>query len=696
MAVLEKLRVKCGLAISIIIAIGLLSFIIDPNEVISAFNGMSSKYDVGEINGKSVSYNNFQEDVERFTTINELMYGSVKGNEQQAQIREAAWQDLIYKYLVNVKADEAGLTVGKEEMIDLTSGNNLSPLIAQNPAFMDQNGNFSKENLVNFVSNINADETGRLRLYWNYLQNSIYNQQIYTKYTSLFTQSGYTTPLMLKKMVEENNNTANVEFVMVPYGYVPDSTVTVSDSEIKAYYKNHKKFYKQNASRDIEYVVFEVKPSATDIAAQGKKISDIYEEFSTTDNMKAFLMKNSDRAFEDVYYKEGDLKTVSSEVEDFVWKGNGEVSQVIESGTKFYVVRVLESAKLPESVEVSHILLQGDNAEQQADSLIGVLNHGESFANVASLYSADQQSAVDGKKGNLGWMSYNNMIAGFEPALSAQKNKPFKVKTAYGTHILVVTDAKDVIPMKKVAVLYKETLAGKETFNSFYAQANKFATIANGSYDNYKAAVDTMGVYSHPLNNMVEGNEKLGSIDNAKEVTRWAFDNKVGKVSNIITVDNNFFVIATVKGIHKDGYAKVSEVASTIQQQLYHEKLGAKKAADIAAQIEGLTDLNAIAEKLGTTVSSQSDVAFSSLNAQRLDPAFIGAVSVAQEGQISKPVVGSIGVYVFKVTGHDTGAFYTEDDAKVRQSQVDMYTAQMIVPVMMQDADVKDNRGRFY
>ena len=76
MAVLEKLRVKFGMAVSIIIALGLLSFIIDPNELISAFNGMSSKYDVGEINGKSVSYNDFQEDVQRFSTINEFMTGS--------------------------------------------------------------------------------------------------------------------------------------------------------------------------------------------------------------------------------------------------------------------------------------------------------------------------------------------------------------------------------------------------------------------------------------------------------------------------------------------------------------------------------------------------------------------------------------------------------------------------------------------
>ena len=54
------------------------------------------------------------------------------------------------------------------------------------------------------------------------------------------------------------------------------------------------------------------------------------------------------------------------------------------------------------------------------------------------------------------------------------------------------------------------------------------------------------------------------------------------------------------------------------------------------------------------------------------------------------------GVYVFKVTGRDTGSFYTEDDAKTRQAQMAMYSSQAIIPVMMQDADVKDNRARFY
>ena len=63
MAVLEKIRVRFGLAISIIIALALLSFIIDPGTLQSAMQGMSSKYDVGKIAGRAVRYTDYQEDI---------------------------------------------------------------------------------------------------------------------------------------------------------------------------------------------------------------------------------------------------------------------------------------------------------------------------------------------------------------------------------------------------------------------------------------------------------------------------------------------------------------------------------------------------------------------------------------------------------------------------------------------------------
>ena len=698
MAVLEKIRVKFGLAASIIIALGLLSFIIDPQELINAFQSMSSKYDVGNINGKKVAYNDFVQEVETMTRINELMTGSsAQSAQQQAQARNAAWQNLIYRDLFVRRANDAGIVVGEDEMVDLTTGNNLSPLISQNPVFAGNDGSFSKEQLLSFVQNMGADETGNLRLYWNYLQNSISNQQYSQKYSSLFTAASSANAIQVRRDIEENNNTTDVDFVMVPYGYLKDSTVTVSDSEIRSYYNSHKNFFRQQASRDIEYVVFEVVPSEKDINAAKTEVADLYEEFATTDNMKAFLSRNSDRSLSDYWYKKGELSTVNARVEDYVWNGTTPVSDIIASGNKFFVARVMDSRMIPDSAYVKHILLQGTDAEAKADSLLNVVRKGGSFSNLVAQYSDDQNSQADGELGNIGWMTQNYMLPGFESVLEAKKGEPFILKTQYGTHVVLVSNLTKPVAKKRVAIFEKEAIASKETFSTYYSQANRFATIASGSYANYRRAIDSCGVYSHPVNNLSEATDRFGAIDNAKEVTRWAFDNKVGKVSEIITVDNNFFFIATVKGIHKEGIATVEEVATQIKDRLYREKLGQKKAQDFAAEVEGLDDLQAIAEKLGSSVSSQSGVAFSSLTSQgSLDPAFIGALSVAPEGKLCGPVVGSVGIYFYKVTGRDTGAFFTEDDAKVRDAQMAQYNSQMIVPVMMLDADVKDNRARFF
>ena len=674
MAVLQNIRVKFGVVISVIIALALLSFIIDPTTLESAVSSMSSKYDVGQINGKSVSYTDFQEEVENFSTVSEIMSGtSVKDEQQQEQIRNSAWQNLVDKYMFIKNARAAGINVGKQEMIDLTTGDRVSPVLAQNYSFVNKDGEYDPNALVEFVSQVDSDPSGRMKLYWNYLQNTVHNQQYYAKYGSLFANSDIQNPLMLQRAIADNNNTTNIEFVMLPYGFAEDSTVVVSSAEIKKFYKDHQKFFKQPASRDAEYVVFEVKPSDEDVAATSNAMAELYEEFATTSNLKNFLTKNSDRSYTDYWYKAGELATVSKAVSDFVDNAKaGDVSQMISDGNTFYGVRVMAESPRPENISIR--VAAARDAKEITDSLLTVLRVSEPFQ-----------------------MTRANVIPGLEGLFDEPVSTPKLINTVnYGQLLAEVVTKSEPVKMKQVAIFEKNALASKETFNHYYSQANKFATIANGSYDNYKAAVDTMGVYSHPMNRVLESTSSYGAIDNAKEVTRWIFDNKPGKVSNIITVNNNYFFVVTVKEAHKEGFATVQEVAPTIRQQLYAEKLGEKKAAEVAEKIKGLDDLQAIAEALGTTVSTQEDITFASMRGQGLDPAFIGAACAAPEGKICGPVAGTIGTFVFKVTGRDTGAFYTEDDAKNYQAQKNQYMSQMILPVMMEICDVKDNRARFY
>ncbi len=696
MAVLQKIRVKFGLAISIIIALALLSFIIDPNTLESALRSMSSKYDVGQIAGKSVSYTDFQENVDKFTTIQQIVTGSSVQNEQsQTQIRNAAWQDYLDRYMFVENAKDAGIRVGADEIIDLTTGNNISPVLANNPAFADETGAYSPEVLRDFVQNqVDGDTSGQLKTYWNYLQNAVMVQKYYDKFGALFTNSAVQPQFFTDRVVAENNNTVKLDYVLVPFDYA-DSTVKVSSAEIKAYYKDHKKNYKQSAGRDIEYVVYEVVPSQADIQKTSDEIEAVVGDFATTGNMKAFLLKNSERSYSEYWYKKGELaNNMSSDIEDFVFSGAQGASPVYKSGNLFRSVRVMDTANVPDSVYVKHILLQGTDARHLADSLSGVVAKGGNFSNLAALYSVDQSSAADGELGNLGWFTQNYIIPGFEPAITAELNKPFVLNTQYGTHVVLVSKRTRPVAKKQVAILEKTALASKETFNDFYSQANRFATIAAGTYEGYKRAVDSTGVYSHTMNDVTEATANYGSISQAKEITRWVFDNKKGKASNIITVNNNYFFVVALKDIREEGYKSVAEVAPSINEILRTEKLQEVTKKNVAEKVAGMTSLDEIATALNAGRNEREDVSFG--GRAYLEPSLIGAASVAPEGVVCGPVAGQACVYCFTVSDRQEASFFTEEDARNENMQKSQYNSQMIIPTMMEYDNVKDNRARFF
>ena len=695
MAVLEKLR-GWGIVLSILVALPLLLFIIDPSQIIQTVQSVSSKYDVGKIAGKSISYSDFQQEVDNFSHINEMLSNTSSSSEQQQkQIRDAVWQRLVDENLFIKNAQAAGITVGKNEIIDLTNGENVSPVISS--LFTDQNGMFSSELLVNFLQNVDADANSKAL--WNYLQESVITNQYYSKYNALFMNSNIENALQVNRAIADNNTTADVDFVMVPFSFATDSTVVVSDKEINDFYNNHKSFFEQNASRDIEYVVFEVVPSAEDIAAANDEFVKLYEDFTTTENVRAFLQRNSDTQWNDRWYKAGDLRSVNADLDTFVSENNEGTSPVISANNTLYAGRIMATATMPESVTVRHMMFQSnEDGQHLADSLLNVLRQGGNFTELAREFSLDRGSEADGEFGKIGEISQatiSYLPTGFDAIFNARVGQPFILQSNIATHIVEVTEAAAPALFKQVALFQKEILSSKETFNKYYNDANRVATLSAGKYANYRAACDSIGTYSHSMT-VTESTDTYGSIGHAKEVTRWAFDNKPGKVSNIITVDNNYFFVVAVTGAHKEGIAPVSEVAPQIKSQLYAEKYAEKRQAEVADQIAGLNDLEAIAEKLGTSVSTQNDVAFASMSARSLDPKFVGAIAAAPEGKVSGPVAGSYGVYVFKVTGRETGSFYTDSDAKNANAQILNYAAQMILPVMMQDADVKDNRARFF
>ena len=685
MAVLEKIRVKFGILITVLVALALLSFILDPQTLRSAFDRFSSDNKVGSMNGKSVSYKEFYDELNTYTEIAKLMGQNPSSEEEHAQLRDAAWQSIFDNQVFIPKATAAGLSVGPDEMVDLTKGEDISPVLLQQGFFTDASGNFSREALIDFVQSIDADETGQAAAFWSFLEESVYRNQLYTKYGSLIEKSDFLTDLEKARLVAESNVTADVDYVFSPIPFTPDTTVKVSPEEIRKFYNDRKEQFRQPANRDIEYVMWEVTPSAQDFADTKEEFDALYEEFAAADNLRAFVTLNSDSKWNPYYFSEEQLAATPEFQETAFHQPVGTVSPVLTEENAYAAMRVASVRMMADS---AHVYYKVYPMSQEAD---------------ADAFLAEQQKSTDADQfSEMGWLTQDLMMANglsdLDPALDAQQ-KVFKVKSVNNQVIFVLYVPEKTKAVKKVqiATLLKNVLPSDDTYRDYQMKAVEFADACGGKYEQFQKLAQEQNLPVIPINNMTQANRRIGPAENAREVVSWVFDKKTkaGDVSDLKIVDNRYYFVTAVTKTRKEGYADIKDMAPEISTVLSAQKTVEKQLAQVKADIAGLTSLEQVAEKLGTTVSHYPGLSFGSSQYGQSDPVFIGAVSVAPEGTI-QAVGGNIGVYVFEVSNRNTGSFFSESDAATQLARKASYHTSIVQSIIANEAEIKDNRARFF
>ncbi|MDQ2862261.1 MAG: peptidylprolyl isomerase, partial [Bacteroidota bacterium] len=125
---------------------------------------------------------------------------------------------------------------------------------------------------------------------------------LYTKYTSMIAASAYIPKWLAKQQEEEKNSFANISYVSIPYSVISDSTVKVTDSDIKSYVEKNKLKFKQEAGRKVSYVTFDANASSKDSAATKASLEEMKPAFKSDSNASTFLARNSSSiAFFDGY-----------------------------------------------------------------------------------------------------------------------------------------------------------------------------------------------------------------------------------------------------------------------------------------------------------------------------------------------------------------------------------------------------------
>src|SRR5690606_38445123 len=136
-------------------------------------------------------------------------------------------------------------------------------------------------------------------------------------YITMLKAAAIATEAEGKAKYHEENDKATFDYVFVPYSTVNDDQAKVSDDEIMDYMKKNEKKYKSEASRDIEVVMIENKPSTTDEADMKKEINsllvarvqyndqtktnDTIPGFGQVKNVEEFVNSNSDTKYDTTF-----------------------------------------------------------------------------------------------------------------------------------------------------------------------------------------------------------------------------------------------------------------------------------------------------------------------------------------------------------------------------------------------------------
>ncbi|MFP4366133.1 MAG: peptidylprolyl isomerase, partial [Bacteroidales bacterium] len=414
MATLEKIRNRAGVLVAVVIGLALFAFIL--GDILGSGPSLftDSQFEIAEIAGKSVPYQSFQERVDEISEIYMLNTGeSALDSETHESILEQAWQQLLREIILGQEYDRLGIDVSPEEMFDMVQGSNVHPYVRQ--LFTDPStGTFSQSAVVQFLRSMSQDPSGQQRDYWLYVEKEIAQERKQTKYNNLIRKGLYVTPLEANAGWEENNKSVNFDFIVQRYDAVDDSLVEVSSAEIRRYYRQNKENYKQTASRDIEYVTFDITPSEEDDRLAQEWIEEIEDEFAEVDELRQFINLNSDIPYDERNYNYEELP---ESIADFMFDASpGDIYGPYFEENSYRLSRLAAINFMPDSVRAKHILIQpGENdyqeAESLADSLLGALQAGEDFETVAMQYSDDTGSRFDG--GNLGWFSEGMMVPEF-------------------------------------------------------------------------------------------------------------------------------------------------------------------------------------------------------------------------------------------------------------------------------------------
>ena len=666
MATLQKIR-NHGVILLIIVGAAMLAFILgDFLNSGSSFFHRDREY-VGEIAGHKVHYTDYEAARERLTEVYKIESGRSDFDEETTtQIRNQVWQMMLMDYTLQAQAKEIGMDVTADELSELCIGAEPHQIIRSRRAFYDENGQFSRDNLVRFLHSIEntgddnqSDNLRQAQTYWLYWENAVRLTRMQEKYTELVKNLITANKLDAKYAFDARQQSVDVRYVMRPYSAVADSLVKVSNSDIKALYNKQKQMYKQTPNRSLEYVCFDIKPSQEDFQTTEKLMNDLKQEFATTDDIALVVNTNSDIMYDGRNYSEDNIPEM---YKDFAFGKNAHkdaVTDITFEDDTYRMARLMDCGySMPDSVQLKLIAAE----EGQEDH-------------------------------ELGWFTESMLqkqIA--EPAFAGKKGTRFNVAAGLGEQTFEIMDVSKATPKVKLAILERKVTPSSRTYSVLYNEAKQFV-VNNQTEDLFRGAAAEAGMNLQPAYALNKNPDKVADLKSSRPIVRWAFEAKEGQVSDVFECGDKF-VVALLTEISEDEYRPMKDV----QGELTLKATNRKKAALISKEMEGLGSLEEAAQKFNTTVQNAEAVTLSSyrLGNGGSEPAVIGKALAINANTLSRPVEGRNGVYMLVASDKKTAEAEFNEQTEVQQlNNRYAYLPYQLINMVEEKSEVVDNRYNF-
>ena len=666
MASLQRIRNHGALLIAIV-GLAMLAFILGDflNSGSSFFN--RSRENVGVIEGQKIHYTEYEAAKEQLTEVYKIESGRSDFDEEvYTQIRNQVWNMMMMDYTLRAQAKEIGMDITADELSELCIGDNVHQIIRSRRTFQDENGQFSRDAVVNLLQAINQESDDaemnanlkQAKTYWMYWEKAVRISYMQEKYTSLLQHLFKANSLDAEFAFNNRQNGVSAEYVSQPFYAVADSLVKVSESDIKKLYKQHKAEYKQTPNRSIEYVAFDIKPSEADFKAAETLMNNLQEEFRTTEDVSLTVNTNSDIMYDGRDYSE---ETVPAQFKEFAFRKGakaGDCTDILFENDTYAMARIMQTGySLPDSVELKAIVEDGEDQE-------------------------------------LGWFKAADLPKNIaEPAFAGKRGGRFTVAQGMGEQTYEIMEIGKPTPKVKLAILAREVTPSSKTYSAIYNQAKQFI-VANPNAEALEAAAQEQGLAVVPQYNLTETTDKVGQLKASRPIVRWAFEAKEGQVSDVFECGQQF-IVAAVTEVNDGEYRPLEAVRA----ELTYEATNNAKAEYIKKQLKGVETLEAAAEVLGQRVQNVERV---TLNDSRfgnagMEPAVIGKVLALDENEVSEPIQGKTGVFMVKkgAINNAPEAPFNADSEKAQLASRYSYLPYQAIQIIEDKADVVDNRANF-